>query len=331
MDTARPPRTSATIYEAARLAGVSIATVSRVLNGKPGVNVKTRQRVLDACAEIGFSPNPVARQLTSGPEKTVGLFMAPRQVTGGYYSLMYADLVDALDKRGLLARQMETRPDGTPASWVKGYILMGVGDDDLRLRRLREAHVPHVVLGPGEPDCFTVKPDDIEGQALAVRHLAGLGRKRIAHLSGHPDNRVPNVRLAGYKRGLEQVGLPFDPALVLDGDFTALGGYRALRRAFDAGLTLDGIAAASDDMAVGALAAIEDAGLKAPEDVAVVGFDGLPFHAGKLTSVRQDLVEIAEVAATLLDEAIAGGPPREVTVPVELVLGESSVGAAAAG
>jgi LacI family transcriptional regulator len=318
-------RGSATIYEAARVAGVSIATVSRVLNDRPGVNVKTRQRVLDACKKLGFSPNPVARQLTSGPDKTVGLLMAPRAVPGGlYFSLIHDDITDALDRRGLLARSMDSHEDGTPKSWVKGYVLLGTSDDDPRPARLRDAGRPFVVLGQLDA-AFWASPDEVNGQARAVRHLAAMGRRRILHVTGHGNQRVPRARLEGYKKGLTEAGLPFDAGLVLDGDFTALQAYRALRRALAEGIAFDAAACASDDMAVGVIAALEDHGLRVPEDVAVVGFDGLPLYRDTLTSIRQDLQEIAEAAATLLEEAIAGAPARGVMVPVDLVVGPSTV------
>ncbi len=319
-------RGSATIYEAARLAGVSIATVSRVLNDRPGVNVKTRQRVLDACKKLGFSPNPVARQLTSGPDKTVGLLMAPRAVPGGlYFTLIHDDLTDALDRRGLLARSMQSHDDGTPHGWVKGYILLGTNDDDPRPAKLREAGRPFVVLGHLD-GAFWATPDEINGQARAVQHLASMGRRRIAHMSGHGNQRVPLARLEGYKQGLAEAGLPFDPTMVLDGDFTALEAYRAIRRALAGGLQFDALACASDDMAIGAIAALEDEGQHVPDQVAVIGFDGLPHYRDKLTSIRQDLEEIAETAVMLLEEAISGAPPRGVVVPVDLLLGKSTTG-----
>ena len=249
-----------TIREVAKLAGVSTGTVSRVLNGRPGVHPQTRARVLEVVRALGYVPNPVARELTGRGERTVGVLQLPGvpRLTP-YFTLLYEYLADALWQEGFRLREVPTDPVGLPLEPAKGYVLLGAHEHDPRIEYLQEHGQPFVLVGV-YPGAFWVAPHDEEGGYLATRHLLELGHREILHLTGHLHNQAGRDRLAGYRRALEAYGVPFRPELVLDGEFSVLSAYRVLRRAWEGGLRGTAIFAASDEMAVGARAALEDLG-----------------------------------------------------------------------
>lgn len=170
------------------------------------------------------------------------------------------------------------------------------------------------------PGVHWVAPDDEGGAYAATRHLLELGHYEIVHLTGQPQQQAGRERLLGYRKALEAYDIPFQPHLVLDGDFSTLTAYRVLRKAWEQGLRFTGLFAASDEMAVGAAAALEDLGLRIPQDVSLVGFDDLPEIGTALTTVRQDIGQIARAAVRLLKESLAGGTPYGMRVPVQMVL-----------
>ncbi len=314
MEAQRAP----TIQDVARLAGVSTGTVSRVLNQRPGVHPRTRERVLAVVERLGYVPMQAARELT-GHTDTVGILLAPqvrRYIP--YFVLLYERLAEALWREGMRLEETPTDAVGLPLKPARGYILLGAHDHDPRLEALQQTRIPHVLVGV-YPGVYWVAPDDEGGGYAATRHLLELGHRQIAHLTGQPQQQVGRERLRGYRKALEAYQVPFQPDLVLDGDFSTLTAYRVVRKAWEQGLRFSALFAASDEMAIGAAAALEDLGLRVPQDVSLVGFDDLPEIGEGLTTVRQDIGQIAQAAAGLLKEALAGGRPYGVRVPVQLV------------
>jgi LacI family transcriptional regulator len=313
------PSRPITIRDVARLSQVSIGTVSRVLNQRPGVHPETRRRVLEVVERLGYTPLPAAREL-SGHTGTVGILLSPdvRRYTP-YYILLFERLSEALWRQGLQLEETPVDPTGLPLAPAAGYILLGAHDHDPRLEVLRAQGVPFVLIGV-YAGVFWVAPDDPMGSYLATRHLLELGHRRILHLTGHLHHQAGRERLAGYRQALLEAGIEPQPEWILDGDFSDLQAYRALRKAWEQGVRGTALVAASDEMALGALAALEDLGVKVPAEVSVVGFDDLPELPIPLTTARQEIAEIAEIAAQLLQEALAGNPPRGVRVPVRLVV-----------
>ncbi|RDI95219.1 LacI family transcriptional regulator [Meiothermus sp. QL-1] len=313
------PNRTPTIQDVARLAGVSTGTVSRVLNQRPGVHPRTRERVLEVVKRLGYVPMQAAREL-AGKGEVVGILLAPgvrRYIP--YFVLLFEHLSEALWQEGLRLEETPTDPAGLPLRAARGYILLGAHDHDPRLEALAQAGVPHVLVGV-YPGSFWVAPDDEAGGYAATRHLLELGHREIAHLTGQPHHQAGRERLRGYRRALEAYGVAYRPELVLDGDFSTLTAYRVLRRAWEGGLRFSALFAASDEMAVGARAALEDLGLRVPQDVSLVGYDDLPEVGEGLTTIRQDIAQIARIAAGLLREALGGAEPRGVRVPVRLVV-----------
>ncbi|KOX90747.1 HTH-type transcriptional repressor PurR [Thermus aquaticus] len=308
-----------TIREIARLANVSVGTVSRALNGRPGVSPKTRARILELVRTLGFTPSAAARELV-GRSTSVGLLLAPgvRRYTP-YFALLLEALSEALAQDGLRVKEVATDPYGLPLEEAMGYILLGAHDHDPRLEGLRHSGRPFVLIG-AYPGVFAVAPDDVDGGYQATRHLLELGHEAVAHLTGHLHHQAGRERLMGYRQALEEKGVPFRPELVLDGNFDPLAAYRAVRRAWEGGLRFTALFAASDEMALGAKAALDDLGLRVPWDVSLVGYDDLPEVGQELTTVHQDIPTIAQEATLLLKKALAGETPVAKRVPVHLVV-----------
>ncbi len=300
------------------MANVSVGTVSRALNDRPGVSPSTRSRVLEAVRALGFVPNAAARELV-GKSTAVGLLFAPgvRRYTP-YFALLLEALSEALWQEGLRVREVTADLRGLPLEGAAAYLLLGAHDHDPRIEVLQAEGRPFVLIGT-YPGVFWVAPDDQKGGYLATRHLLELGHEEIALLTGHLHHQAGRERLLGYKKALLEAGLTFRSEMVLDGNFEALSAYRSVRRAWEGGLRFTALFAASDEMALGAWAALEDLGLRVPEDVSLVGYDDLPDLERKPTTVHQDIPAIAQEAVRLLKEAMNGGTPVGRRVPVHLV------------
>lgn len=307
-----------TIQDVAQAAGVSIGTVSRVLNERPGVKPATRAAVLRVVSHLEYHPDTAARQLSSSRAKRIGFHVpAGSGRFSPFYVLFTKYLIALLQREGYRLEDLPSGPDGLPARLADGVVLFGVHDDDARIPFLEAQGVPFVLEGHA-PGARWVRADDYSGGRQATEHLLRLGHTDVLHLSGDPSGQAAFDRSRGYRDALTEweVGAP-EP---LDGGFTVLGAYRALRWALDAGRRFSAVFAASDEMAQGAVAALEDAGLGVPKDVSVVGFDDLPEFGEGLTTVRQDVGKVAEVAVTLLKEGLAGEPVRHEVIPVQLVV-----------
>ena len=318
-----------TITEIAQLAGVSIGTVSRALNGRSGVSPETRAAVMEIVKRTGFVPDVSARRLARGTRQLVGVAPFSQNTPRSPY---YAYLVDAIQERlyekGFVARVIDPN-DAQLAGACSGFIVPGIHLDDPRVNALQKRNLAVVVVGRGESGVSWVDLDNVGGMRSAVEHLVKLGHRRIAHLTGSPIGQTTQARLESYRASLNAAKLVFDPSLVLDGGFTDLGAYRAVREILERSLILPftAITAASDEMALGAIQAITDLGLQVPRDVSVTGFDDLPssqLSNPPLTTVRQPIREVGHIAAELLLEQFEGIAPQSVVVQTELVVRSSS-------
>ncbi|WP_222192689.1 LacI family DNA-binding transcriptional regulator [Modestobacter italicus] len=322
---------SPTLDEVAVLAGVSRATVSRVVNDSPKVSPEARQAVLSAVAELRYVPNRMARSLVTRRTDTVALVLNEPNtqvfsdpffasiVRGVSATLADTDLnlvlLTAQDEReqqkiGRYARQ----------GHVDGVILMSVHSDDPLPDILEEAGIPLVLCGRPFDDRAVafVDADNRGGAQEAAAHLAAAGRRRIATITGPLDMIAGVDRLAGYQAGLQAAGLEVCSDLVAEGDFTEVGGARAMAELLDRAPDLDAVFVASDPMAVGALRALREAGRRVPEDVAVVGFDDAAIAERcdpPLTTIAQPLTDMTPLLTELLLRQIEGvGGPAESRV-----------------
>jgi LacI family transcriptional regulator len=311
--TARP-----TIGDVAQVAGVSTGTVSRVLNGRPGVKAATRTAVLEAVSHLKYRPDTAARQLSGSRGKRIGFHVSARSGRfSPFYMLFMEGLVSGFQEEGYRLEDIPSRPDGLPAHLSDGMVLFGVHDDDARIPYLEKQGVPFVLEGHA-PGRRWARADDYSGGRQATEHLLRLGHTDILHLGGDLSGQAAFDRWRGYKDALAEGGERVPQPI--DGGFTVLGAYRALRRALSSGVRFSALFAASDEMAQGAIAALEDSGLSVPQDVSVVGFDDLPEFGEGLTTVRQDIGKVAATAVTLLKEGLRAEPVRHEVVPVQLVV-----------
>lgn len=312
-------RARVTIQDVASAAGVSTGTVSRVLNERPGVSPATRRRVLDTIARLRYRPDHTARALSRQPLR-IGLSLASgtRRLMP-FYMVFLEHLITVLQEHGYALEEIPPGPDGLPERLADGMVLHGVHDDDPRIDHMRREGVPFVLVGHAEGTRW-VMPDDVGGAREATRHLVKLGHRDVLYLGGRMSQQATQDRFQGYREALAEAGLaPAEPVLV-EGELDALAAYRAVRRSFQEGRPATALFASSDEMALGAMAALEDLGLRVPLDVSVVGFDDLPEIGARLTTVRQEIGKITATAVDLLREGLRGAPVRGVTVPVQLVV-----------
>jgi len=313
----------ATLALVAERCGYSIATISRALHNDPAVLAETREHVLRVCREVGYRPSIAGRRLSQGSKAVVGLSLGARDfVTNRFVSIMHQALTARLAQSGwsvelIPASGFDARLD------VGGLILVGAGRGDPRFARAIELGIPTVAIGH-EVEGFSVVPDDRLGGRLAAEHLASGGRSRFAvlHVPG-PDAR-PVLRVAAYLERLREMGHAAEEIRAAQSATASLTGYRTMASALAAGQRFDALFCETDELALGALAALEDAGIAVPRQVAVIGFDDLPGLSARLTTIRQDFGAMAEAAIALLADARQRAEPRHLLVPVALVRRETS-------
>jgi DNA-binding LacI/PurR family transcriptional regulator len=325
--TGAPP----TLEQVAALAGVSRATVSRVVNGSPKVSPVVRAQVERAVAKLGYVPNRAARSLVTRRADSVALVVSEphaRFFSEPFFAGMVRGVSAALAETGvqLLLLIAQDLPDRgrleryVVGGHVDGVLLASLHGDDPLPGTLERAGVPAVLVGrpvpgvrgtAGATPASYVDADNRGGARTAVDHLAGRGRRRIATITGSLDMGVGLDRLEGYRDGLAAAGLAESSGeLVEPGDFTEEGGATAMARLLARpGDPVDAVFAASDLMAAGALRALRAAGRRVPEDVAVVGFEDSAvarYAQPPLTTVRQPIEEMGRQATRLLLGQIAG-------------------------
>ena len=336
-------RDRATLEEVAALAGVSRSTASRVFNNSPSVSPDVRARVERAASRLGYVPNRAARSLVNGRADSVGLVI-PEPTTRLFGDPFFPWLLRGISK-GLAQSELQlmlfmAQAGGEEnrlerylaAGHVDGVLLVSLhGDDPLPLALAR--HGLPVVLG-GRPlrdsgELCYVDVDNRQGAAQATRHLIEQDRRLVVTLAGPQDMGVGVDRLAGWRDALAAAGLPCGDEQVEVGDFTYESGLVGMRALLDRLPELDGVVAASEPMALGALAALRERGRRVPADVAVVGYDdtGMALAADPpLTSVRQPIELMGQEMARLLLHLIRTGEriPRHVVLGTELVVRASS-------
>ena len=331
-----------TLDAVARVAGVSRATVSRVVNGNPKVGDEAKRQVERAIERLGYVPNPAARSLVTRRSESVGVVIPeptgllfedpffPRLLRGisAELSVRNLQLVLLMPQSLEEERRVETY---LAAGHVDGALLTSLHGDDKLPVALSGRGIPVVVGGrpPGSNSVSYVDVDNVGGARTAVLHLIDRGCRTIATIGGPPDMSVGIDRVAGYRRALADRGRPHDASLEVTSDFTQEGGAIAMRRILDVRPDVDGIFAASDLLAAGALQVLRTAGRVVPDDVAVVGFDDSSIATASeptLTSVRQPSEEMGREMVRLLVEAMSSSRPiaKRVLLGTELVVRESS-------
>jgi LacI family transcriptional regulator len=302
----------ATIRDVARRAQVSVASVSRALNGFENVSDDTRARVADAVKELGYVPHAGARSLSLARTNAIGVVLPA--LHGEFFSEIVRGMDQVASANGyyLLLSNMHTDSGGGAAvlralrGRVDGLLLMAPHIHDHELVEAMPRGLPILLINtPGQPaGCPGIHLDNSAGARAVAEHLLALGRKRMVHIAGPKGNIDAQERAAAFHEALAQA--PQVEVETVDGDFFEESGERAVRELLAKGVRFDAIFASNDNMAIGALTALREAGLKVPEDVAVAGFDDIPLakHLG-LTTVRVRIAELGQEALDRLLEIMA--------------------------
>jgi DNA-binding LacI/PurR family transcriptional regulator len=310
---------AATLHDVARLAGVSIKTVSNVVNEFPHVRPTTREKVLKAIDSVGYKPNISARNLRSGRSGVIGLALP--ELSLAYFGELADAVIRAAEKRNLVVlieqtaggdREREIEVLNSPRlQLTDGLIFSPLGMDENDVDFLNVSY-PLVLLGErifnGPVDHVTMR--NVEAAKAATAHLIERGRRRIAVIGAHEGEVMGSaaLRVRGYREALEEAGIAYDDALVgYVGMWHRQDGAVAMRELIATGVEFDAVFGLNDALALGALRAVQEAGLRVPADVAVIGFDALDeteYSLPALSTVDPGVDEIAETAVRVLHERI---------------------------
>lgn len=331
----------ATIKDVARNAGTSVATVSYVVSGNRYVSPELTARVREAMHALDYHPSGVARSLRNRRTNNIGLLLS--DITNPFFPEIARGTLDAARAASyhVLVCNTDTLPDEARyyirvlrAQRVAGMIFTSVTPEDEPVLRqlLRTGEVPFVLVNRRIDglECDFVGIDNVASATIMMRHLLGLGHRRIAFIAGPSSSSASAARLRGYQKALAGEGIAYDPELIEEGALTDETGYVAARRLL--AQRPRAIFAANDAMALGALNALFDAGLRVPEDVAVVGHDDVAFASYRnvaLTTMHQSRYEMGRLGIQLLTERITRGEgePREVILPTRLIVRRTCGGA----
>jgi DNA-binding LacI/PurR family transcriptional regulator len=331
-------RTKITLADIAETAGVSPATVSRVLNGDPRVNAERVDRVNKAIKELGYSPNRAARTLVTGKtglvaaviDSNLNVFSDPfwGQITTGISQALQEANFQAL----LMVRPLDINDPSVIAALAPGQIDGAIffqlhNDDTVNL--LQDMGLPLVVVGrPEESSKLTyVDSDNLGGGYAAAKHLIERGCTRIATIAGNPALSSGRLRLEGFRKAMDEANLPVAESRIAYGEWTDESGAAAMTVLLQASPDLDGVFVANDLMALGALNVLEAEGISVPDHVAVVGFDNM--FAGRitrqqLTTIEQDVQGLGAQAAAMVIHMIDGGKPKSKVLPTRLIARETA-------
>ncbi|MHA7283446.1 LacI family DNA-binding transcriptional regulator [Arthrobacter sp. TMS2-4] len=333
---------AATLKDVALAAGVSIKTVSNVINDYEHIRADTKQRVLDAIADLGYSPNLSARSLRSGRTGVIGL--AVPELSLSYFAELADSTIKAAERRGVKVLIEQTGGDrsreleilSSPRLQMTDGLLfspLGMSNEDADHLKVG---FPLVLLGErifgGPTDHVTMS--NVDSARAATEHLIARGRRRIAVVGAHEGEVIGSagLRLRGYRQALGAAGIPFDPDLVA---YTTLwhraNGATSMRELLASGVEFDGLFGMNDTLALGAMRALQEAGRRIPDDVAVIGFDDLDegrYSLPTLSTIDPGRDEIADTAVRVLLERISGRdgsvPPREFEARFQVIERESS-------
>jgi LacI family transcriptional regulator len=330
-----------TIKEIARMCGVSTQTVSRVINKRPDVSPETRAAVEAAIASVGFQPSAVARSLVQRRSQTIGIVVAGLKYFGVAQTLNGITEESEASGYALLLKELSSYDDaevGRVVEFLLGHRVEGIifvapemGSNIASVAAGLPASYPPIVFLKSEPSPMfsSIMIDNYGGARLATEHLLALGRRRIAHLAGPLAWREAAARREGWQDALRDAGVAAGP--VAAGNWSSASGEAAFEQLLEEAPDLDGVFAANDQMALGVLHGANRRGIAIPDDLAVVGFDGLIEGAQfspSLTTVSQPLGELGQLAVRellgLLDEEPGHGVVRSLVLATELVVRESA-------
>jgi DNA-binding LacI/PurR family transcriptional regulator len=335
------PKSSQTITDIARLAGVSRSTVSRALSNSPLLSDETRERIRRLAREQNFQINLPARRLTTKESRTIAFVTHGQHKEFSFADLFTLELLSSisrgLSENGYDLLMVQVDPyaccdwseDYLGSGRVDGFILMTSTHKNKHIKSLLAGKAPFIVWGVPLPGYSypSVTGDNFSGGKLACEHLVRSGRRRIAFLGGPADEMEVQRRYDGYTAALQEAGLEVDPKRIGHGDYTNDSGASVMRTLLEQSPDLDAVFVNSDLMAMAAMDALRESGRRIPEDVAVVGYDNLSIAQVSnppLTTVDQDLPQAGRLLAQNLIQYLRTGVVTNVSVPVSLVVRKSA-------
>ncbi|HEY0828677.1 MAG TPA: LacI family DNA-binding transcriptional regulator [Bacilli bacterium] len=329
------------LKDIAKIADVSIATVSLSLAGDPRVNINTKKNILEVARSLKYVPNEIGRSLRAKKAETIALVF-PNTPHNAFSHPYFVHLLEGItevlvqNSLQLLLSTSPTEMDETMAyeqilrnRRADGIILWPASIKDRNILNIIESAFPVVYLGkwPNE-EVITVTRDDLGGAYVATKHLLNSGRKRIVHISGPLEYQVSIDRLEGYKRALAEHNMLYDSSLIIEKDFTMEAGYDAAIQLDHHKVEYDAIFAGNDLMAIGAMKSIQKLGKSIPKDVAVVGYDNIEMANlmdPTLTTIHHSMRQIGTVAAEKLISMLNFKKivEKQTTVPMRLIIRDS--------
>lgn len=304
------------IDQVAKLAYVSRSVVSRVLNNHPNVSDEARERVMNVVEEYNYRPSSVARGLATNQSYEIGI-LAPRRcdeaLANGFWSLLHLGIFEESIQQGYFVSmspistdlEADIKEHVLDDKRLDGYILLTQEVTDAVVNTLIEREIPMVLVGhgPANPDLNSVDVDNFAGAYKATNHLIELGHRRIGVMLASLKMQESADRLEGYKRALRDAGLPVREDYISIGNYSQKHGFDTMKRWVREGLDISAVFSTSDTLAMGALLALHKENISVPDDIALVGFDDLPFAqytVPPLTTIQQPICEKGKRAARLL-------------------------------
>ncbi|MEN2984374.1 MAG: LacI family DNA-binding transcriptional regulator [Dictyoglomaceae bacterium] len=307
-----------TINDIAKIAGVSKGTVSYVLNNKPGVSAEVREKILRIIEEHGYKPNKLAQALAG--KKTNFIALVIPDISDVFYAKIIKGVEKTLSKNGYFLNLYSTHANPEKehqvfeflnTGFVDGIIIMAYHIEENFIKKIIDAKIPVVFIDyPYDNNkIYSVIVDNEEGGFKATEYLINLGHRKIVFIHGSKDAWDSDLRFKGYLKALEKYNIPFNENLVSRGDFTKEGGYRAVKEILDSGEKFTAIFSANDHMALGAMKALKEKGLRIPEDISIIGFDNIEASAlsnPPLTTIMQPIYQLGEMSAKILLRLLSG-------------------------
>jgi LacI family fructose operon transcriptional repressor len=323
-----------TIQSVAKHAGVSPATVSRVLNNYPFIRDEVRQRVLQAIAELGYEPNRVAQRLRSSSSRSIGIMVT--DITNPFISTIMAIIEASFFEKGFTVLMCNTTASIQKeldylslmeTEEVDGLAIVPTSEDVPRILELAEGGMPIVVIDRRmkSDHLDVVLADNIAGARSAVEHLIQSGHQRIGHIGGPLRSTSGRERHQGYMQAMQNAGITPSPEWVRMGDHLYEGGYEHTADLLKTSPELTAVFVENNMMSLGAMNALHDAGVRIPQDMSIIGFDDMPWSKAlnpPMTVVAQPTIEIGQTAARLLMERIEQPdlPSRTEVLPTSLII-----------
>ena len=324
--------------EVARTAGVSIQTVSAIVNDKPGITDATRDRVLAAVNALGYRPYSVARSLRT--RKTYTLALVVSDIANPSFATMASAAEKVAQSLGYSLVVFNTHDDMQRESshiqaaierWIDGVMFVAAQDNMESLALLESSGIPSVAIDriPEGYQGPSVTLDNCSAGDIAARHLFNRGHRRFGHISGPLRLRLARERREGFLSTLTELGIAADQCAVSEGNWECISGYHAMQQLLAGAQHPTAVFSANDRMAIGAMSAAEEAGLRVPQDISIVGLDDIEVAAYQqppLTTVRQPFAELATLAIELLLKNVMGevASTTQIVVSPKLVVRQST-------